>query len=125
LAQTFGVLKEPLRYVVRSATPPTDFISEEARRMYQFSLVGQSFALDNQAVYRKLKAYLIDSPGWAWIQPYDAGEDGRNAYLAWTAHQMITTARASSAKEPQLPRPSSITSITGANKASPLKNARR
>jgi hypothetical protein len=28
LAQSFGVLKEPLRYVVRSATMPTDFISE-------------------------------------------------------------------------------------------------
>jgi hypothetical protein len=87
LAQSSGVLKEPLRYVVRSATMLTDFISEEvSRRMYQFSLLGPSFELDNQAICRKLKAFLIDSAGWAWIQPHDAEEDRRNAYLAWTAH---------------------------------------
>jgi hypothetical protein len=64
LAQSFGVLKEPLCYVVRSATTPTDFVSKEIRRMYQFPLVGASFELDNQTVCRKLKAYLlIDSPG--------------------------------------------------------------
>jgi hypothetical protein len=42
--------------------------------------------MDNQTVYRKLKAFLIDSPGWAWIEPHDNKENGRNAYLAWIAH---------------------------------------
>jgi hypothetical protein len=33
------------------------------------------------------KAFLIDSPGgWAWIEPHDMAENGRNAYLAWIAH---------------------------------------
>jgi hypothetical protein len=54
--------------------------------MYQFPLAGNSFELDNQAVFRKLKAFLIDSPGWAWIEPHDASENGRAAYMAWTAH---------------------------------------
>ena len=55
-------------------------------RTYQFPLEGNSFELDNQAVYRKLKAFLIDSPGWAWIEPHDTAEDGRAAYMAWAAH---------------------------------------
>jgi hypothetical protein len=54
--------------------------------MYQLPLIGNSFQLDNQAVYRKLKAFLIDSPGWAWIEPHDTAENGRAAFLAWTAH---------------------------------------
>jgi hypothetical protein len=86
LAQSYGVLKEPLRYVVRSETPPAEFASTEEERMYQFSLTGESFQLDNQTVYRKLKAFLIDSPGWAWIEPHNLAEDGRAAYTAWTTH---------------------------------------
>jgi hypothetical protein len=78
--------------------------------MYQFSLVGPSYEVDNQAVYRKLKAYLIDLPGWAWIQPHDASKDGRNNI--WRGPP-ITMETASSANEPRLPRPSLITSITG------------
>jgi hypothetical protein len=86
LAQSYGVLKEPLRYVVRSATVPDAFTSNEEQRMYQFPLQGGSFELDNQSVYRKLKAFLIDSPGWAWIEPHDSAENGRSAYLAWVDH---------------------------------------
>jgi hypothetical protein len=29
LAQSFGVLKEPLRYIVHSATAPIEFVSNE------------------------------------------------------------------------------------------------
>jgi hypothetical protein len=86
LAQTYGVLHEPLRYVVRPATAPTTFATTEEQRMYQFPLTGNSFELDNQSVYRKLKAFLIDSPGWAWIEPHDTAEDGRAAYKAWIDH---------------------------------------
>ena len=86
LAQSYGVLREPLRYVVRPETAPTTFATNEERRMYEFPLHGNSFALDNQAVYRKLKAFLIDSPGWAWIEPHDTSENGRAAYKAWTDH---------------------------------------
>jgi hypothetical protein len=86
LAQSYGVLKEPLQYVVRPELTPTEFASNEERRMYQFPLTGNSFELDNQAVHWKLKAFLIDSAGWAWIEPHDTAEDGRAAYMAWTAH---------------------------------------
>ena len=63
-----------------------DFHTIEERRMYQFPMTGNSFESDNQAVFRKLKAFLIDSPGWAWIEPHDTSENGRAAYMAWTAH---------------------------------------
>ena len=64
----------------------TEFSTNEEQRMYQFPLMGGSFELDNQAVFRKLKAFLIDSPGWAWIEPHDMAENGRAAYMAWMAH---------------------------------------
>jgi hypothetical protein len=86
LSRTFGVLREPLRYVVRHATPPAVYSSEEEHRMYEFPLAGPAFQMDNMAVYRKLKAFLIDSPGWVWIEPHDTAEDGRAAFLAWIGH---------------------------------------
>jgi hypothetical protein len=65
LAQSYGVLKEPLHYIVCSDTVLDAFSSNEEERMYQFPLMGGSFKLNNQAVYCKLKAFLIDSLGWA------------------------------------------------------------
>jgi hypothetical protein len=72
--------------VVRPDIPPDEFAMNEEDRMYQLPLNGHSFELDNQAVYRKLKAFLIDSLGWAWIEPHHTAEDGRAAFMAWTAH---------------------------------------
>jgi hypothetical protein len=63
---------------VAPATLPTAFSSDEEERMYQFPpLVGPGFQMDNMAVYRKLKAFLVDSPGWAWIEPHDMAENER------------------------------------------------
>ena len=54
--------------------------------MFQMQLNGATFDEDNRAVYLKLKSFLIDTAGWAWIEPYDATKDGRNAYLEWSDH---------------------------------------
>jgi hypothetical protein len=43
LAQLFGVLKEPLRYVVCPNVLPTEFVSNKEERMYQFPLTGALF----------------------------------------------------------------------------------
>jgi hypothetical protein len=51
LAQSYGVLCEPLHYVVRPDTAPADFNTTEERRMYRFPLSGNSFELDNQVVF--------------------------------------------------------------------------
>ena len=88
LAQTRGAQGEPLRYVVRPDQVPADadFESEQQRRMFQLPLQGEAYRLDNQKVYQKLKAFLVDTSGYAWIEEFDAAEDGRAAYKAWSAH---------------------------------------
>jgi hypothetical protein len=63
LAQSFGVLRKPLRYIMRLEATPAKFATTEEEQMYQFPLTGGSFELDNQTVYWKLKAVLIDLPG--------------------------------------------------------------
>ena len=73
-------------YIVRPDDVPIDFSSPQEERMFQLPLTGSAFQLDNQQVYRELKAFLINSPRWAWIQPYDSTEDGRAAFKAWSAH---------------------------------------
>ena len=86
LAQTYGVQNEPIRYVVRPEVVPNQFASQEEERMFQIPLVGTAFDSDNRAVYRKLKAFLINTPGWAWIEPFNGTENGRQAFRAWSDH---------------------------------------
>ena len=76
LAQSYGMIHELLHYVICPEAVPETFATMEEQRIYQFPLAENSFELDNQSVYRKLKAFLIDSPSWAWI------EHGRAAYMA-------------------------------------------
>ena len=86
LAQTYGVRKEPLRYIVRPEEEPDVFTDDAERRMFQIPLTGDGYEEDNRAVYRKLKAFLINTAGWAWIEPYNASENGREAFWAWSNH---------------------------------------
>ena len=44
------------------------------------------FESDNRDVYRKLKAFLINTPEWAWIEPFNGMEDGHQAFRAWSNH---------------------------------------
>jgi hypothetical protein len=86
LASSFGVSGEPLRYVVRDEEAPDGFESDEQQRMYQIPLNGNAYNLDNASVFRKLKAFLVETPGYTWIESFNASEDGRAAFLAWTTH---------------------------------------
>ncbi len=86
LKQKYGVLKESLAYVVRPDTLPDEYETNEQHRMFGIPLTGNAFELDNHTVYRELKAFLINSPGWAWIESYDKTENGRAAFKAWTDH---------------------------------------
>lgn len=86
LSQTTGVHKTSLRYVCRDDVAPAVFASTEEERMYQLALNGVEFDQDNRSAYRMLKAFLINTPGWPWIEPFDATENGRGAFFAWTGH---------------------------------------
>ena len=86
LKQKYGVIKEPLAYVVRPDIAPEEYVTTEERRLFEIPLTGNAFELDNYTVFRELKAALINSPGWAWIEEFDKTEDGRAAFKAWTNH---------------------------------------
>ncbi len=86
LAQTNGTANEPLSYVVCSTAPPAVFVNDYQCRMFQLPLNGARFDEDNRTVFRKLKAFLIDTPGWAWIESFNDTENGRDAFLAWSDH---------------------------------------
>jgi hypothetical protein len=86
LASTIGAQKEPLRYVVREEIAPEQFADENERRMYQIRINNSAFEEDNRKVYRLLKSFLINTAGWAWIERYNATENGRKAFQAWAEH---------------------------------------
>ena len=71
LKQKYGVLKEPLAYIVHSNSIPNEFETAEEQHMYQLPLTGNAFELDNHTFYRELKTFLINSAGWAWIKSFD------------------------------------------------------
>jgi hypothetical protein len=64
LASSFGVSGEPLRYVIHDEEAPDEFESDEQRCMYQIPLNGNAYNLDNASVFRKLKAFLVKTPGY-------------------------------------------------------------
>ena len=37
-------------------------------------------------VYLKLKEYLVETDGWAWILTFDRSQDGQAAYQSWVNH---------------------------------------
>ena len=41
---------------------------------------------DNKKVYLKLKEYLVETDGWAWIKTFDRSQDGQAAYQSWVNH---------------------------------------
>ena len=86
LSQTLGVQKVTLRYVVRDQNPPANFVNDEQERMFQLELQGAAYEQDNIMVYHMLKSFLVESPGWPWIEPFDATENGREAFWAWANH---------------------------------------
>ena len=54
--------------------------------MYQVPLAGDTYMEDNKKVYLKLKEYLVETEGWAWIKTFDRSQDGQAAYQSWTDH---------------------------------------
>ena len=86
LAQTYGAHSELKCYIVHSMDVPMEFIDMAEERMFQLPLFGPRYDEDNCALFRKLKAILIDMAGWAWIKPFNAMEDGHGAFWAWSDH---------------------------------------
>ena len=56
--------------------PPDEFENDAKEQMYQIPLAGDAYMEDNKKVYLKLKEYLVETEGWAWIKTFDRSQDG-------------------------------------------------
>ncbi len=87
LAGKIGVRHETLDYVIRAETAPTTFADDAERRKYQILLTGPEYDNDNRQVFTILDTYLsAHKSAGTWIAAYRSTQNGRAAYLAWTAH---------------------------------------
>ena len=66
--------------------PPDEFENKAREQMCQVTLAGDAYTEDNKKVYLKLKEYLIETEGWAWIETFNRSQDGWAAYQSWTYH---------------------------------------
>ena len=57
-----------LLYIVRPEVATVIFTDDFEERMFQMPLNGQEYNLDYHTLYAKLKAFLIGSVGYAWIE---------------------------------------------------------
>ena len=87
LSQPLGISRNcPLRYVVHSTVIPVVFVDDFEERISQMPLTGPDFDSDNRTVYRKLKAFLISTARYAWMEWYDKSENRWQAFKAWADH---------------------------------------
>ena len=86
LAQTCGIQGEPVHCVVCNPHIPAAFADDAEECMCQLLLTGPSFDEDNCTVFCRLKAFLVNTPGWAWIEPCNSMENGCQAFMAWVNH---------------------------------------
>ena len=61
---------------------PTTFVDDEHRRMYEIRLDSVQAKSDNKTAYRHFKQWLVDTPAWAWVEPYDKEQDFRKALFS-------------------------------------------
>jgi hypothetical protein len=86
LSQTHGTQGESLKYDAFDAVVPAVFADDAERRMYQLPLTGGAFEENNKQTFCLLKSYLINMPGWTWIESFNVTENGCGAFLAWATH---------------------------------------
>ena len=69
LSQMTSVTRKcSLLYIVCLAVAPVIFTDDFEERMFQMPLTGQEYNLDHRTLYAKLKAFLVGSTGYAWIE---------------------------------------------------------
>ena len=72
LLRALGISKKcPLRYVVLPAVAPAAFVDDFEERIIQMPINGPEFDSGNCTVYQKLKAFLISTAVYAWIEQFD------------------------------------------------------
>jgi hypothetical protein len=79
----------PLTYVIRDNPLPNPnqvYNSEHERLIDITPLQGIEYEDDNGRVFDFLKSWTLSGPAWTWMRAFNNTRDGRNAWLALTAH---------------------------------------
>ena len=72
LSQALGISKKcPLRYGFHCAVVIVLFVDDFEEHIFQMPITGPDFDLDNHTVYRKLKAFLVSTAIYAWIERFN------------------------------------------------------
>jgi hypothetical protein len=84
-----AVAGTPLSYIIREkddvATEDLardDWDSVDDDLVATSVLSGVAYARDNKRVYDLLKPFVMEGPGWPFVQPFNRKRDGRAAFLA-------------------------------------------
>ena len=86
LSHIIGKQQAPLDYVIRPEIQPGHIFQTLGEQgLYTYPLTGPFFHEDNKVVYRLLSDRVRDQPA-TWIQPYQASQNGRAAWLALVVH---------------------------------------
>ena len=59
------------------------FVDDFEERIFQMHINGLDFNSENCTVYLKLKAFLISTARYAWIEQFDKTENACGAFKAW------------------------------------------
>ena len=86
LSQKRGKTKADLRYVIRVRVFLEMFPDVATERMYQIRISGEAFVEDKWTFFWMLKDYRINSPGWDWIDQFNAMENGCESFWYWLCH---------------------------------------
>lgn len=86
-----GVGDTPLSYIIRPDKPQgwnpmTDAANDEEKLIYQVSLTGPVFNVDNKTVHAKLLEVTMGEPAYEWIKSFEKTQDGRGAYSVLRTH---------------------------------------
>ena len=64
LSQTLGVISEKLDYAIWDSVMSAN-LPVSQQRIYDLPLTGAGYEEDNKAVFKKLKEFLLNTPGYA------------------------------------------------------------
>ena len=78
--------KVELRDAICNRVVPEVFLDVVTECTCHIRISREVFGEDNQICFWMLKEYLLESPGWDWIEWFNDTENGHEAVGAWSDH---------------------------------------
>ena len=82
-----------LAHLARDRVAPTTFVDDDHRRMYEIRLDSVQAKSDNKTAYRYFKQWLVDTPAWAWVEPFD--KEQKFSWLSFLSRRLFQWPRRS------------------------------